>query len=474
MAKEKTTQRPPVVVVLGHVDHGKTTLLDSLRQTRVAVREAGGITQGIGASVVTAKDGSKITFIDTPGHAAFANMRERGAKVADIAVLVVAADDGIKPQTAEALGFIEGTSTPYLVALTKVDLPVADPDKVKNQLLDNGVELESVGGSVPVVEVSAKAGTGLDNLLETISLLAQVTGLSGTPQDALEAYVIESGKGRSGATASLVVKAGTLTKGSQLETLALGGGKLICKVKGAFDDAGKPIDSVVTPGYPVQVLGFEQPPMVGAKVVEQGKGGLTAALATKSEHKEIGEGQIGVVLRASDSGSLEALIASLPENVIVVDSGTGDVTESDILSAKANNAAVYAYKSKIPSSVKKLAETEGVELAAYEIIYKLLEYLEERVVVGKQFIAGEAEIVTSFPYNKQQVAGCRLLKGTFAKGDTLRLVRGSEEVGQVKIMSLRKGKDIVDKVGQGEEFGTIFAPQLEFAAGDMLISVDKK
>lgn len=456
--------RAPIVTILGHVDHGKTTLLDVLRKTNVAAKEAGGITQRIGASQITTKDGKEITFIDTPGHAAFSKMRSRGAKVADIAVLVVSADDGVKPQTQEAIKLIKDSQIPFLVAITKIDLPSANIEGAKGQLEKEGVLFEGRGGDTPVIPVSAKEGKGIGELLETISLVAEVKEIKGDPQRALEAVVIESSKDRRGAFASVVVREGTLKVGQLIQAEGMA-----CKIRALFNFKGESVKEIL-PGEAGQILGFTEIPPVGARVTE----GAAEEVTKKEGEKKVGklkEGEIAVFLKAESLGSLEALLGSLPLGIMVVGAAAGEVNESDVLNAKSLNARIFAFESNVPASVAKLAETEGVKVEKYEVIYELLEKLGELLKKGQVEVLGKAEILAEFPFNNKIVAGCKIIEGKIVKGDRLILKRGEKEMGKAKALSMKKQKNEITEAKTGEEFGVILEPQLDFKIGDMLVSV---
>lgn len=454
--------RQPIVTVLGHVDHGKTTLLDALRKTSVQKAEAGGITQSIGASVVTTKEGKKITFIDTPGHAAFSKMRSRGSALADIAILVLDASDGFKPQTKEALEHIKKAEIPFIVAITKVDLPAASAETRLSELEKEGVYFEKRGGQVPYLEISAKEGKGLDELIDMILLLSEVNEVLSDSEADLEAVVIETNKDKAGNTVSLIVRDGSLEVGDKVHAEDVSG-----KIKGMFDSFGEAVKKVL-PGEPAKVLGFESLPPVGA-VVKKGEVGESSN--TKREKVNIDENKIPLFVKASTAGSLEALISSIPEEFAVVSSGVGDVSESDVLNAKANGAMIVAFESKIPGSVAKLAELDKVEIGSYKIIYELLQKLDEIVKKGKIQVLGEAEIIAEFPFNKQRIAGCKILKGKISKSSKLILKRGENELGEVKLISIKKQKEEVTEVGQGEECGLLFKPSLDFQKGDVILSV---
>lgn len=455
------TQRPPIVTVLGHVDHGKTTLLDAIRKTQVASREAGGITQGIGATQIETPEG-KITFVDTPGHAAFAKMRQRGAKVADIAILVVAADDGIMPQTREALAYIKENNIPLIVAFTKIDLPSANVEKAKGQLEQEEVFFEGRGGQTPFIEVSAKTGQGIEALLEIIHLLAGVNEITSDSQGELQAYIIETNKDKRGTAVSVVVKNGKLKAGELISAGSISG-----KIKGLFGQNGKPVKEAV-PGDPVMILGFSEAPEVGAQVTA-GKGSIPETTELKGK-KKVSEGQIGIVLKAQKIGSLEAIEATLPQGAVVLASSVGDIAESDVFFAKTANAIIVSFEANTSASVKNLASTEGVEIVSFRIIYELLEFLETRIKQGLLDILGKAEILAEFPFNKTKVAGIKVLSGRMAKQDFAIIMRNEKELGKAKISSMRRGKNELSEAKAGEECGVILSPPLEFEKGDILVA----
>jgi translation initiation factor IF-2 len=466
--KQKVVLRPPIVTILGHVDHGKTTLLDFIRETNVVGREAGGITQSIGASQVTTKEGKKITFIDTPGHAAFSKMRARGVKIADIAILVVAADDGVKPQTREALEYILSTDLPFIVAITKTDLKTASIENAKKELEQEQVKFEKDGGEVPLVTVSAKEGKGIEDLLELIALISEVNEIKGGKDNTFDAVVVETMKGKAGPLVNVVVRDGVL----KLSDEVIAGG-IKAKVKGLFDVNGKRKNEA-EPGEPVQILGFSDLPEAGSKVVKLTEHTSIDIKKDKPITKTTNNGKFPILLKAQNAGSLEALISNLPEDVGLVDSSVGDVTESDVFLAKSSNASIYVFEAKVPSSVFKLAKNEGVSIHSFGIIYELFEKLEEDMEGEKQQIAGKAEIVQIFPFNKKKVAGCKIVEGVISRQGPLILMRGDTELGKVRAMTMRREKKKISQAKQGETCGIIFAPQLEFAIGDMLLSLRKK
>jgi translation initiation factor IF-2 len=468
-AKNILQTRPPIVVVLGHVDHGKTTLLDAIRKTNVAAKEAGGITQAIGAYVVETKDGKKITFIDTPGHAAFTKMRSRGAKVADLALLVVAQDDGVQPQTKEALKIVKETKVPYIVVGTKADIAGTNPESLKGQLEKEGVAFEGRGGDTPFVSVSAKTSTGISGLLEMIALMADVAELRGDKGSALEGVVIESGKEKIGPVATVVVRNGMIKVG---ETIFAE--KVECKVRALFDDRGKLVREVL-PGFPAKIFGFSEVPPVGALVTREPHE-IEKEVRAKGvfDLRRLANDEIPVIIKADNAGALEAVVSSLPPKIVVVGSGVGDVSSSDIIEAKTGNAYVFAFGSKIPTDIVKLADAEGVKAERFQIIYELLQRLEEILKKGIVEVLGKAEILATFPYNDKKVAGCKVISGKISKGDSLELLRGEKEIGKGKAVSLKKQKQDVASVGQSEEFGVMISPQLDFQVGDVLLSVSAR
>lgn len=456
------TKRQPIVVVLGHVDHGKTSLLDALRQTSVFENEVGGITQSIGASVVRTKDNNKITFIDTPGHAAFSAMRSRGSKLADIALLIIDGSDGVKPQTKEAIAHIKEVKIPFIVVVTKIDLPSASIDVCLGELEKEEILFEGRGGQTPFVGVSARKKEGLNELLDLINLLSEVNGIEGDSEAELEAVVIETSMDRGGNMVSVVLRNGKLSVGDEVFTE-----NSKSKIKALFDDKSISVKEIL-PGEPCKILGFSIIPEVGTilsnKVVE-----------IKNDEKKtinkIDKDKIPLYLKAQNAGSLEALVASIPPEFAVVESSVGDVTESDVLNAKANGARIFVFESRISTSVKKLAEMDKVKIERFEIIYELLERLNEIVKKGLVEFIGKAEIVASFPFNDKKVAGCKITFGRIEKTGDIRIYRGEVELGKVKVTSIKKQKQEVPGVSQGEECGILFTPQLDFQTGDMVVSV---
>lgn len=469
------THLPPVVSVLGHVDHGKTTLLDTIRKTGVAEREHGGITQKIGASEIeVVHEGTKrrITFIDTPGHEAFAKMRGRGAKAADIGILVVSSADGIMPQTKESIELLKQANVPYIVALTKSDLPTKMPEKVKQQLVGAGVMLEGLGGDIPVIEISAKTGHNMKELLDLILLvhdLHRPNPESISPQKPLLGIIIESKLDpKAGPRATVVIKNGKI----QLREAVFTEGKSF-KVRSLLNTFGKQVKEA-TIGDAIEVLGFADVPPVGSSLMSTSTAAAEADVVEKVYSPMAPKGALSVILCVDSYGSLEAILAALPEEIIVISSKTGDITESDILLAKSTGAIVLGFTVKIRPDVQRLAVTEKVLVRNYTIIYEMLDELSD-VLEGKRLaseeqIYGTAKIMASFPFEKTLALGLRVEEGRVAKGDKVRIMRGDVVIGETTIASLRIGKEATSKVEAGNEAGAVLASKLDFQVGDMLIS----
>lgn len=454
-----TLGQPPVITVLGHVDHGKTSLLDRIRKANVAARELGGITQAIGAYQIDYQ-GQKITFIDTPGHAAFSQMRARGGKVADIAILIIAADDGVMPQTKESIEHIKAAGIPYVVAVNKVDLPQANVLKVKTDLAEVGQYVEGYGGNIPFVEISAKTGQGVDKLLETVMLLAELGELKDTENEPTSAVVIESQlHPRKGPLATLLIKTGKL---SGKDDLYLGAIK-IGKVRSLVSDTGQ-IVTLATPSTPVAVLGFTAVPGVGDIVTTRpgeaiAKGAVLPTAITKET-----VAKPNVIIKADVAGSLEAILGSLPDSVKVVASSVGAVTESDVASAISNNATIICFNVKAAGTVAKLAFVEKVKVVTFGIIYELFDFIKQLAESFQEEtvpeVVGEAKVIKTFPYDNQIVYGCQITSGRIRLGD---------KVSESKVVSLRIGKESVKEAKKDQECGLILQPNLDYKPGDVII-----
>jgi len=474
--KPKDNFRPPVVTLMGHVDHGKTTLLDTIRKTNIVAGEHGGITQHIGAYQITFQ-GNPITFVDTPGHAAFEKMRSRGAEVADIVILVVAATEGVKPQTKEAIKHIKKAQKPIIVALTKVDLPNINQEKVKKELQSQDVKLEEFGGDVPVVEVSAPKGKGINDLLEMIQLVWQISPKPSLPQDPLEVVVVESflDKNR-GSIVTAIVKKGTLRVGQKLvvdeETIT---------VKALIDDRGTNIQEA-QPAKPVEILGFKKILEVGSIIhdtniieskISQTPATLEEIIAKSQEARD----KFKIVLKADVLGSLEAILSNLPDKILVVSSGIGEVTLADISFAKVANAPVLAFNVKVSSSVKTQAEREEVVIKNYNVIYNLLSDMEEVITGFEQAkyqtkITGRAKIVATFMIEGKKIAGAIVTDGKIKIGDKILLISNHNKNNEEsKISSIKKFKKDIGVVSKGQECGMGLNPNLDFEVGDVLESL---
>lgn len=472
--------RPPIVVVLGHVDHGKTTLLDTIRKADVASKEHGGITQSIGAYQVTLPDSKKITFIDTPGHEAFANMRSRGANVADIAILVVAANDSVMPQTAESIRIIKQTNIPYVVAINKIDLPEANFDKVVQDLLRHEVLLENYGGDVPYVKISAKKGDGIKELLDLIQLLAEVKEIGKEETKELSAIIIESRLDKNrGPLGTAIVKSGTLKVGEEIYI-----NEKKSKIRALINHLGEQLKEAA-PGAPAEILGLSEVPPVGSEVsttehpavvVESNQ--PLGSILNRSDQE--GVQSLSLILKADTLGSLEAITAQIPTNVNLISTGVGEISEADVMLAKSTKAIVLGFNSKISPNALKLTVTEKVLARTYRIIYELLDELKDAangmlVPIEVEEVLGKGQIIAEFPFEKLRVCGTRVTEGRFAKNDLVKIVRsGIEEnegvIGRAKVKSIRGGKDEVNKVEKGKECGIFLDPQVDFRVGDDIIS----
>ena len=487
--------RPPVITVLGHVDHGKTSLLDSIKNSKVADREVGGITQHIGAYQVES-NGHPITFLDTPGHAAFTAIRARGARVTDIAVLVVAADDGIMPQTLEAINHAKAAEVPIVIAINKMDLPGADPERVKRQLSEQELLVEDWGGDVISVDVSAKTGDGIDNLLENLLLVAEIGELKANPNKPAQGVVIEAKLDRKrGPSTTVLVQEGTLNIG---DFIVAGGA--YGRVKAMSDDQGKPIRSVL-PGYPAEVLGFSSVPEAGDQLTvatNEREGRSLAEASGKSNAGTSGQGraltleevvnqvgtdevkELNLVVKADVQGSVEAVRGALERlvdedaTVRVLHSGSGAVTESDILLASASEAIVISFSIGAEPSAERLADRMGVEIRHYNIIYQLIDDVEKALhgmldPVYTEVIVGRAEVREIFEGRRgTQIAGCRVSEGRMVRNGDVRVVRDGAVVEDSTISSLRHFREEVNEMNAGTECGIVLQGFNDFQESDIL------
>lgn len=488
--------RPPVVTILGHVDHGKTTLLDAIRHTDVAGGEVGGITQHIGAYQILHKDRT-ITFLDTPGHAAFSSMRARGAQGADIVVLVVAADDGVQPQTREAANHAKAAQVPIVVALNKIDKIDANPERVKRQLADIGLQPDEWEGDTFVVPVSAKTKLGLDDLLETILLVADNLTIKANPKGACIGTVVEAQLDKStGNMATLLVQNGTLKVGDVIVA-----GEGTGKIKAMFDQRNKRV-SKAGPSTPVIVMGLNALPEAGdlfqvvaneregRAIVAQRKAEREAKRTTKratleelfSQYKSGQAKDLRLILKADVQGSLEPIINELEDlgknqkglTVKILHAETGNVTESDVMLAAASNAIVLGFDVDVDQGARRLADVEGVSIRLYNIIYRLIEDVEKALngLLEPELVErviGKAAVLATFRVSKGgTAAGCRVLTGELRRNASVRVMRAGEEVVKTEISSIRREKEDVREVREGMECGVTLKNFEEFEVGDLL------
>jgi translation initiation factor IF-2 len=495
---EDLSERPPVVTIMGHVDHGKTSLLDAIRQTEVVAGEAGGITQHIGAYQVH-QNGNPITFLDTPGHEAFTAMRARGAKVTDLAVIVVAADDGVMPQTVEAIDHAKAAGVPILVAVNKIDRPDAQPDRVRNELAQQGLNPEEWGGDTIFVDVSAKTKEGLDNLLEMIGLAAELEELRANPKAPASGYVIEShlDPGR-GPVATVLVHRGTLSVGDSVVAGSTWG-----KVRAMLDFTGARIDQA-GPGDPAEVLGMDDVSEAGERfeavpnerrarqLAQERSQRLKAESLARQQARKVsleevfskataGEvKELAIVLKADVSGSLEALqdeIAKLPQERIIVDvihAAPGGITESDVMLATASDAIIIGFNVRPLADARRAAEREGVEIRTYSVIYKVTEDLRaalEGMLEPEEVeeALGQAEIKELFRASRVgTIAGCVVTDGKVTRTAQVRLVRDGTVIWTGRVGSLRRFKDNVQEVEEGLECGIVLDGYQDVKVDDVL------
>jgi translation initiation factor IF-2 len=482
--------RPPVVTVMGHVDHGKTSILDVIRKTDVAAGEYGGITQHIGAYQVT-HNSRKITFIDTPGHEAFTQMRARGGKAADIVVLVVAADEGVKPQTKEAISHAKAASVPVIVAINKIDKAGANSQKVKQELASENILVEDWGGDVISVEVSAKEKTGLDKLLDAILLVADLHEIKGNPNTELEAVIIESKLDRRrGVVVTAIVKNGTLKIGQKITA-----GNMDCKIKSLMDDKGK-IMTTAGPSTPVEILGFSKVPHVGDLLLE--KDSELLGLSEEENRVEIigkeSKKTVTMVLKTDTEGTLEAVKGSLAKLISssveatyaikFLHCGTGDINESDVALAQSAKGVVVGFDVRIPPAVQEVADTNKILVKTYKTIYELIEdaekLLEGTATQEELKIKGRAKVLKLFKLpSGDVVVGCKVIAGALKTGikcsvfdkDPSDVTKDDKPLFTGTIKNLKKGKDEVSLVGRDNECGVLFKPAFDDIQVGMWIEV---
>ena len=491
--------RPPIVVVMGHVDHGKTTLLDYIRKANVAGREAGGITQAVGAyEIVHTPAGAtgaaatprKLTFIDTPGHEAFSAMRSRGAQAADLAILVVAADDGVKLQTKEALKIIEESKTPFIVAINKIDKVGGNVDKARNELTAAGILLEGYGGQVSYHGVSAKTGEGVDELLDLVLLSTDVEELTYDPGAPASGFVLEARRDpRRGIEASVIVKNGTLRRGDMISTPSAGG-----KIKILENFLEKTVDAL-EPSAPALIIGFESIPKIGeiftggdAAAAGAGGGALGEKRVGEKESTRIGEaksGALNLILKAGDAGSLEALAVVLKSvdreggrEVNIVEEGVGEITDGDIRHAIATNATIIGFKNRVSNSAKNLGEAQSVTVITSDIVYDLAKAVEDFLTGARgPAILGELEVLALFNQEKpeKQLVGGRVTNGIFRGKSNCEIFRTAgnanqhDVFGKGKVLGLRAGKDEITQAEKGKEIGVLISSNVVIQVGDKLL-----
>ena len=490
------SNRPPVVTILGHVDHGKTTLLDAIRKTDVAAGEAGGITQHMGAYQVRHRD-RLISFLDTPGHAAFTAMRARGAQGADIAVLVVAADDGVMPQTREALAHVRAARVPLVVALNKIDRPNANPDHVKQQLSDLGLIPDDWDGDTMVVPVSAKERIGLEDLLEAILLIADSTAIKANEEGTVFGTVIEAELDKArGVVTTLLVQNGTLHVGDAVVV-----GTTCGRVRAMFDFQGEPLEAA-PPSMPVSVMGLSDVPVAGdlfevvenerearsiaaerlelEKAVDSGEGAATSLDQIFAAYQAGKVQELRLVIKADVQGSLDPLTSSLQDlsvgdiKVNVLHAGTGNISENDVMLATASQAIIIGFNVEVDPSAARIADQEKIDIQVYDIIYRVTEDIEKALKgmlkpEERKVVVGRAEVLAVFKIPRSGfIAGCRVLKGELRRNAAMRVVRGGEELYDGPISSLKHEKDNVNEVREGFECGVGLKGFDKFKEGDIL------
>jgi len=455
--KKQSISRSPIVVVLGHVDHGKTTLLDYLRSTHTAEKEAGGITQSIGAYEIN-KDGKKITFIDTPGHEAFTKMRQRGANIADIAIMIVSADDGVKPQTKEIIEILKESNTPYLVVINKVDKNNANIEKTKQDLIAHNVMLEGFGGDIPYSLISAKTGEGIDDMLDMIILLSEMQGLEWTPSTQAEGFILESHMDKQrGVIASVIIKNGILYKGDNIYTSSSCG-----NIKILENFVGKAVEKI-EPSSPARIVGFDSMLHIGETFSSEKFNGTNTkndvckedkCIESDTENKEV----VNVILQSDTSGSNEVLIGSIKNlefsnfYIKIIASKVGNITDGTIKDASANKALIIGFNVSVDKNAQNIAKSYNIRIIKSDIIYKVTEKIKEEIKhLDQEIEGGKLKVLATF--NKQgekQVIGGEIIKGILQEGDRFNIVRDGESVGSGKIINIQANKTNVKKIDEGE------------------------
>jgi len=483
--KQILIERPPIVVVLGHIDHGKSSLLCAIKDFKITEKESGGITQHIGAYEIE-HQGKKITFIDTPGHEAFSAMRSRGSKFADIAILVVAAEEGVKPQTKEAISHIKKSSLPLIVAINKMDKPQANPPKVKRELAQNDILVESEGGQTLSVEVSAKTGQGINNLLGLILLVAEMEELKTDISRPAEGIIIESYLDKKrGPTSTLILKQGILKTGDIVGTdSALG------KIKILESFQGKPINKAL-PSMPAIVLGFEKIPQIGEifKTFPDFESSQKNIKPSEKRERgvpsfESGQKVINLVLKGDVLGSLEAvegILKNLPQEkgkLRILKSEVGEINESDLKLAQSSNAKILGFRVKVNPQIAQLGQLRKIRIITFEIIYDLVETV--RNLMEKEFKPkeemkeiGRVKVLTIFRTEKnRQIIGGKVIEGKITKGVKIEILRNEEKIGEGRLITLQQGKKITEEVKKGMECGVLLEGNVKIQDDDILIIKD--
>jgi translation initiation factor IF-2 len=498
--KTDMVERGPIVVVMGHIDHGKSTLLSYIRKSKEELREAGGITQHISAYEVEhdSKDGKKytLTFLDTPGHEAFGGIRKRGASVADIAILVVSAEDGVKPQTMEALSWIKESKTPFIVAINKIDKPGADINRTKQGLVEKEIYIEGYGGDIPVVAVSAKTGEGIPELFDMIVLVSELENLTGNRNIPGEGVIIESNRDiKKGISATCIIKNGTLEKGMYITS-----GVATAPVRIMENYLGKAVDSASF-SSPVKIIGWDNLPLVGDSFkgfktrdeakedIEKTKNQRLSQKGQSDETENVSTNVIPIIVKADTGSSLEAVIGEIKKLTTertctkVIASGIGTISENDVRNAYGEEKAIIiGFNTKVDSPAKNLAERSEIEIQTFDIIYKMSDWLKETLVTRTPKIqtlesVGKAKVLKIFSKVKdKQILGGRVEKGSITLGAQVKIFRRDVEIGEGKVRELQDQKVKSQEVREGKEFGTLIEAKVEIAPGDYVesfITVEK-
>lgn len=486
----QNTEREPVIALMGHIDHGKSTLLSYIRNSKTPLNEAGGITQHISAYEVehTGKDGKKhnLTFLDTPGHEAFGGIRRRGASVADIVVLVVSAEDGVKPQTLEALASIKETNTPFIVAINKIDKPGINIERIKQNLAENQIYLEGFGGDIPVVSLSAKTGVGVEDLFDMIILVAELESLTGDRTLPAEGIIIESNRdAQKGISATCIIKNGTIEKGMYITS-----GTALAPVRIMEDYAGKPIDKASF-SSPIIIIGWDELPIIGnafksfkdrdearEQIIKE-KSVVIDKVETSAETASTNS--IPIIVKADTGSSLEAVLSEIKKlttehmKALVISCGIGTISENDVRLADGNKKAlIVGFNTKIDSPAKNLAERNEIEVKTFDVIYKMNEWLKLTLETRTPKIKveeslGSAKILKIFSKVKdKQIIGAAVIKGVITLGAQVKIIRHDMEITQGKVKELQRQKVSVNEVKSGEEFGALIVTNIEIAPGDYI------